>query len=124
VARVVGPMSFRFILQPAIAIILGIRDGLMDARAGLPPFIYDLVFRPKNRKRQLRSASNRLLTPIIVATVLDAIAQYLLFKHVRPLYALLVGTFVMGLPYALARGLTNRIASSPHIRKTSGEVHP
>jgi len=111
VARVTGPMSFRFILQPAIAVALGIRDGLMDAKAGLPPFIYDLVFKPKDRERQLKSALHRLLTPIILATILDAIAQYLISKQIRPLMALLVGTFVMGLPYAVARAITNRIAS-------------
>ena len=112
VARVTGPMSFRFILQPIVAIGLGVRDGLMDAKAGMPPFIYDLIFKPKNRKRQLTSAFHRLLTPIIVATILDAIAQYLIFKHIRPLHALLVGTFIMGLPYSISRGITNRIASA------------
>ncbi len=117
-ARVTGPMSFRFILQPVIAIWLGVRDGLMDAKAGLPPFIADLILKPKDRERQLKSALHRLLTPIIVATILDAIAQYLLFKQVRPLPALLVGTFVMGLPYSISRGITNRIASA--LRGTRG----
>jgi hypothetical protein len=112
IARLTGPMSFRFILQPAFAVFLGIRDGLMDAKAGTPPFIADLVFNPGTRKRSLKAAFHRLLTPIIVATVLDAIAQYLIFKHVRPLAALVVGTFVMGLPYAAARGVTNRIVSA------------
>jgi len=119
VARLTGEMSFRFILQPVIAVILGIRDGLMDAKAGTPPFIADLIFSPKNRKRQLKSAFNRLLTPIIVATVLDAIAQYFIFGHINPLGAVLVGTFVMGIPYALARGVTNRIASE--LRSRNGE---
>jgi hypothetical protein len=119
VARLTGPLHFRFILQPSIAIFLGIRDGLMDAKAGTPPFIYDLIFRPQNRRRQLAAAFHKLLTPIIVATVLDAIAQYLIFRHVRPLHALLVGMFVMGLPYSVARGITNRIASRR--RKTAAE---
>ena len=116
VARLTGAMSFRFILQPAIAVFLGIRDGLMDAKAGTPPFIADLIFNPKDRDRQLKSAFHRLLTPIIVATVLDAIAQHLIFGHINPLGALLVGTFVMGIPYALARGVSNRIATGLHSR--------
>jgi len=124
-ARLTGPLHFRFILQPGIAIFLGIRDGLMDAKAGTPPFIYDLVFRPQDRRRRLKAAFHRLLTPIVVATVLDAIAQHLIFKHVRPLHALLVGTFVMGLPYSLARGITNRLAAgrlkAPHGQERVGE---
>ncbi len=112
IARLTGPMSFRFILQPAVAVFLGIRDDLMDAKAGTPPFIADLVMNPKNRKRSLKAAFKRLLTPILVATVLDAIAQYLIFKHVRLVGALLVGAFVMGLPYAAARGISNRVATA------------
>jgi len=32
--RVGGAMSFRLILQPAVALFFGIRDGLKDARLG------------------------------------------------------------------------------------------
>ena len=32
--RVGGPITFRLILQPSIAFILAIRDGLKDAKAG------------------------------------------------------------------------------------------
>jgi hypothetical protein len=113
-ARLTGAMSFRFILQPALAVLLGIRDGLLDARAGTPPFIADLLFRPQHRARQLKAAFHRLLSPILIAILLDAIAQHLIFQHVRPVAALLVGTFVMGLPYAVARGLSNRLASARH----------
>ena len=120
VARLTGAMSFRFILQPGIAVFLGIRDGLMDAKAGTPPFIADLIFNPKDRDRKLKSAFHRLLTPIIVATVLDTIAQHLIFGHINPLGAVIVGAFVMGIPYALARGVTNRIASG--LRSRTGET--
>jgi hypothetical protein len=34
---------FRLILQPTLAIILGIRLGLADARAGHPPFLARLI---------------------------------------------------------------------------------
>jgi len=30
-ARLTGPLNFRFVLQPLLAILLGIRDGLHDA---------------------------------------------------------------------------------------------
>jgi len=36
--------------------------------------------------------------------------QHQIFGHVRPLDALIVGAGVIGLPYALARGLANRAA--------------
>src|SRR4051812_2092492 len=35
VARITsGPMQFRLIVQPSMALVLGIRDGLSDAKAG------------------------------------------------------------------------------------------
>ena len=42
--RLTGPGSFRFIFQPIVAILLGMRDGLLDARAGRPPYLYSLLF--------------------------------------------------------------------------------
>lgn len=115
-ARVTGPMSFRFILQPLMMIILGIKDGLADAKAGSPPFIFDLVFNPEGRPRDFKNAFKSLVKPIIFATVLDLVAQYLIFKEVRHpavrlVPALVVGTLVMGVPYSIARGLSNRIAT-------------
>lgn len=116
-ARIAGPMSFRFIIQPLVAVILGIRDGRLDAKAGTPPFIYNVIFKKEHYRSQFRNALHSLLTPVIVGTVLDAIAQYLIFKHIRPLPALLVGTFIMGFPYSLSRGISNRIISGIIKRK-------
>ena len=42
--RLAGPGRFRFILQPLIATILGIRNGLADARAGRPPYLWGICF--------------------------------------------------------------------------------
>ena len=112
-ARLTGPMNFRFILQPLVAIfVLGLKDGRLDARSGVPPFVLDLVLRPEDRKRDLKSAAHRLLVPVIIGAVLDGVAQYLIFKHIRPGAALLVGALVMGVPYSLSRGITNRIVSA------------
>jgi hypothetical protein len=122
VARITGPLHFRFILQPVVAILLGIRDGLADARAGTPPFIYDLLLKPADRRRDLKSALKSLLTPIIVATILDCIVQYLIFKHIRLVPALIVGAFVMGVPYSLARGITNRIATHRRHKKAAQDA--
>jgi len=111
VARLTGPMHFRLILQPLVAIALGIRDGLNDARAGRPPFITDLIVRPEGRKRQLKRALQSLIKPLVIAIILDAVAQYLMFGTIYPGAAVFVGVVVMAVPYSLARGLTNRIVS-------------
>jgi hypothetical protein len=112
IERLTGPMHVRFIVQPVMAIILGIRDGLRDAREGRTPFLQDLCTRPEGRAGKLKETLVRLLIPLIVAIMLDAVVQYMLFERVRVLGAIVVGTLIMGLPYSIARGITNRIASA------------
>jgi hypothetical protein len=107
-----GPMHFRFILQPMMAITLGIRDGRQDARAGLPPFIWALLSDSTDRKGRLTRALWRLRVPVAIATGLDAVVQFVMFQHVRPLVAVALGSLLMGFPYSAARGLSNRFRSS------------
>jgi len=105
-------MHVRFIVQPIMAAILGIRAGIHDARQETRPFIWSLCTRPEGRKQRLNQALRHLAIPLIVAIVLDGIVQYLLFQRIRVLGAVVLGTILMGLPYSLARGLANRIASA------------
>ena len=103
-----GPMQFRFVLQPLMAICIGFLDGRRDARAGLPPFLWGLVAGGGGRMARLNSGLWRLRFPVIIAASLDALAQFIMFGHVRPLSALIVGSSLMAIPYAVSRGLTNR----------------
>jgi len=112
IARIVsGPLRFRLIIQPAVAVFLGICDGLRDAKAGRPPFLWGLIFPQPGRGTALKEVLHRLARPVLFATLIDVIVQYLMFRHVRPLVALTVGTLLMGLPYSVARGFSNRIRS-------------
>jgi len=105
-----GPMQFRFVVQPVMAAILGTRDGFADAKTGTPPFVMALMLRQVDR-RTVQHALRRLALPILIASLIDAIIQFVMFQLVRPLTALIVGTVLMGLPYATARGFANRIRS-------------
>jgi hypothetical protein len=113
-ARVTSPLHFRFILQPLMAIALGIRDGRLDAKAGTSPFVIDVLLGAENRREYIVSALKNLAMPVALGTVLDAVSQYQIFEHVRPLGALLVGFGILGVPYVLARGLTNRLTAVRH----------
>src|SRR5262245_57537161 len=108
-ARVTGPMHARLIVQPLMAVLLGIRDGVRDAHEGAPPFLQD-VCTTGGRCGKIARVLRRLLVPLIIAVVLDGIVQYLLFERVRVLGAVIFGTTLMGLPYTVARGIANRIA--------------
>jgi hypothetical protein len=107
-ARLVGPLHFRFLLQPLIAVLLGIRDGLRDARAGEPPYLLGLISERERRRERIAELWRSLRIGLLLAIVLDAVVQYLLFRSIRIVGAILVGTLLMALPYSLARALTNR----------------
>jgi hypothetical protein len=109
-ARFHGPGRMRFILQPTVAIILGARDGVKDARAGNPPFLWGLVFHSTYRPGLMRSALASLRNLIAIAILLDVISQLLIFHIVHPGAALVLGPVLIALPYAASRALTNRIA--------------
>jgi hypothetical protein len=106
--RLTGPGRFRFVLQPTIAILLGIRDGLLDARAGRPPYLYNLLFRQGQRRELLRSSFDSVMNLVLMGILLDSIAQWLILGASYPGAAIVIGPVLIGIPYALARALTNR----------------
>jgi hypothetical protein len=105
--RLIGPGRFRFVFQPAVATLLGIRDGLGDARAGRPPYLYSLLFY-QGRRELLRSGFKTVVNLMLMGILLDSIAQWLILGASYPGAALVVGPVFITIPYALAR------AGKPH----------
>jgi hypothetical protein len=94
-----------------MAACLGIRDGLADFRAGVPALLPTLLSHVGDHAALWKKLLRRLRWSILVATAIDAVVQYLMFRHVRPLSALIVGSTLMALPYGAARTLSNQIRS-------------
>ena len=46
IARPTGPMAFRFILQPIMAAIAALRDGINDAKSRRSPYFWALLANP------------------------------------------------------------------------------
>jgi hypothetical protein len=109
-ARLKGPGRFRFILQPTVAIILGLRGGLADARAGRPPYVMGLLLDPLHRWDYVRTGVATIRDIVAIGIILDVVAQFLIFGQVHPGAALLIGPVLITAPYALARAVTNRAA--------------
>jgi hypothetical protein len=53
IARPAGPMGFRFVLQPVMASLLAIRDGIHDARIGRSPYFWTVATDPPRRKKRI-----------------------------------------------------------------------
>ena len=110
--RLTGPGKFRFLLQPLIAIILGIRSGLADARAGLPPYLYAVLFKPDLRREMMRSALVAIVNLLLMGILIDSVCQWLILGISYPGAALVVGPVLIVTPYTVSRAVTNRLARS------------
>ena len=109
-----GRGQLRLILQPTVAIILGLRLGIADAKAGAQPFLMRLFVTGRHRAQLAKGALMDVIVPYSIAVVLDGVLQYLTHGHVRPLAALIVGLLLIFIPFAISRSLTNRIYSHRH----------
>jgi len=108
--RFTGPGRFRFVLQPLVAILLGWREGRADARAGRPPYLYGLLVIGGKRKEMVRSGWSTVRDLLAIGILLDAVAQFLIYRQVHPGAALVIGPVLVTFPYATSRALTNRVA--------------
>ena len=110
IARVTGPMKFRIVLQPVMAIFLAVRGGLKDAREGQPPYFWGLFTDHNERERMLKDGWKSVSRVFILGVVMDVIYQIIETRTVRPLDALLVAFVLAIVPYLIFRGPINRIA--------------
>lgn len=109
--RIVGPANFRFIIQPAVAIIFAVRAGLKDAKENKPPYLWELITGSGNKKELLRSAWKDVGQVFIAAFVIDVIYQIFVLKFFYPPQSLLVAFALAFLPYILLRGPITRLSA-------------
>ena len=115
--RLTGPGRFRFILQPLMAIILGIRSGLADARVGNPPYLYGVFFHSDRRSGLIRSGLETVINLLLMGILMDAVFQWFILGASYPGAALIVGPVLIMGPYGLARALSNRLSRSQADRR-------
>ena len=108
--RFSGPGRLRFILQPFVAILYGIRSGLADAKSGRSPYIWALLFHAHKRRELLRTGMLAIGHVLAIGILLDAVAQLIIYRQIHPGAALVIGPLLVFIPYAAARGLTLRLA--------------
>ncbi len=106
-----GPGNLRFVVQPLIAILLAIRDGRNDAKSGTPAFLAEMVSGSGPRGATLKVSMKATLIPFSVAVILDSILQIVIFDVWRLQWALVVGLFLVGIPYVVVRSISNSLFS-------------
>jgi hypothetical protein len=117
--RVGGPMTFRIILQPTMAVMLAVIAGLKDARENRPPYFWTLLTDPSQRVDLLRQGWKAIGRVFILAVVMDVIYQLIVVRWVYPVELLIAAVMLAVVPYLLVRGPVTRVARWYRRRKTS-----
>lgn len=107
--RLAGPMSFRFLMQPLMAIFFAIRDGRKDAHEGREPYFWALFSEPEHRREMLKSGWKSVGKVFIIAIILDIVFQFIVFHGLRPGAGIIAGVVLAIIPYVLLRGPVNRV---------------
>jgi hypothetical protein len=105
-----GSFGFRFILQPVMATVAALRDGLHDARTGRAPFLRAVLTDPAQRRGRLDEALIATSRIVLLGLAMDTAYQIIEFKSFHPAEAVIVALLLAMLPYLVLRGLVTRIA--------------
>jgi hypothetical protein len=108
-ARLDGPLHFRLIVQPTMAAIFAVIDGVKDAKLGRPAFFWEVVSSPEHRKELIEVGWKRIGKIFILAVILDVIYQLKVTHWVYPGETLTVAILLAIVPYLLLRGPINRL---------------
>lgn len=115
-----GPMTFRFFLQPTMAFIAALHDGINDARLNRAPYFWTVLHDPTQRESRLREGLFSTARIILLGLGMDAIYQYRVFSTFYPGEAVLITLLLAVLPYFLLRGPIERIAQRWFARGNRG----
>jgi hypothetical protein len=119
IARLDGPLHFRFVFQPLMATILGVVDGVKDARAGKPAYFWAVLSTHKSRGELVKKGWRSIGKVFILAIILDSVYQLDVHSTIYVEELLIVAFMLAIVPYLLVRGPVNRI-----VRLFRGQVHP
>src|SRR5690349_5663701 len=106
--RTTGPLTLRLIIQPTMAALLGIRAGLKDAKSGRTPYLWTLLKEHSLRKDLLLEGWKDVRKVALMAFLIDAVYQVIVFHWIYVLQAVGVAILLAIVPYMVVRALTTR----------------
>ena len=118
-ARPSGPFAFRFVLQPLMATIFAIRDGIKDAQTGRSPYFWTVLRDAAQRRARLVEGLKATGKIIAFGIGIDAVYQFKVLGTFYPGEALVIALALGFVPYLLIRGPADRIARRWIARNTS-----
>ena len=113
-----GPLHFRLFVQPLVAVLLAVRDGARDARAGRAAYGWAVLTDAGQRRYLLEDGWKGIAKVFVIAYALDVVYQLLVWRGLKPFEALLTAVVLAVLPYALLRGPANRLMRITQTRRS------
>jgi hypothetical protein len=110
IARPGGPYAFRLVVQPLLALVLAVRDGVRDAKTGRSPYFWNVMHDPAERSARVREALRATAKVGCMAIALDVIYQLRVRGWVYPGEALGIALLLALVPYGAMRGPVDRLA--------------
>lgn len=118
-----GPMTFRFVLQPTMAAIAALHDGIQDARNGRSPYFWTVLSNSDERAGRLREGLFSTSRIILLGLAMDAIYQWRVLGTFYPGEAVIVTLVLAVLPYFILRGPIERAAHWWFARHSQSQSH-
>jgi hypothetical protein len=108
--RLHGPMTFRFYLQPAMALLAAIPDGIRDARAGHKAFFWSSFWDSSATTGRLREGLTSIARVILLGLSMDVIYQLKVLDQFYPAEAAMMAILLAAIPYFVFRWMIEHVA--------------
>ena len=108
--RLSGPMTLRFYLQPTLAFVAALKDGIKDARLGHKAFFWSAISDPTLQRGRLREGLMATSQMILIGLAIDTIYQFRVFERFYPVEAVLMVVMLAVIPYFVFRWVVEHVA--------------
>src|SRR5690349_6915950 len=125
IARTVGPMHLRFLIQPAVSVYFAIQAVRLDAKTNTVPFLWRFVMAKGNRKAVAKEGWKHFGKIFMMGLAMDLVYQAVVIyklgteENFYPLESIVVAFFLAIVPYVLIRGPLSRLITL-YISKRDG----
>jgi hypothetical protein len=120
--RIDGPMTFRFYLQPLMAALAALPDGIRDARLGRKSFFWSALWDRNATIGRLREGIVSTARVVLLGISMDVIYQFRVLDRFYPGEALMMAILLVIIPYFIFRWIIERIANWWFMRKGAGAL--
>jgi hypothetical protein len=108
--RLGGPMTLRFFLQPTLACVAALKDGVKDARSGHKAFFWSTLSDPTEQRGRLREGLMATSQMMLIGLAMDTVYQFRVLDRFYPVEAVLMVLLLAVIPYFVFRWVVEHVA--------------